>query len=175
MTKITIPFAEIGRYLFVGGLAFLAESLTLIVFREFWLNSNLTALGFNIDLMISTVFGFIVGLSINYVLSVSYVFQNFNNIEARKIKGFIQFLVIGTIGLALKAFGMNFMVEVIGLFYLIMSLILSVYSLFIGYVLSRDFLISGIVDVQSGIFISVLYGLVAVMFIAFTFLIVKVF
>jgi putative flippase GtrA len=123
MTKITIPFAEIGRYLFVGGLAFLAESLTLIVFREFWLNSNLTALGFNIDLMISTVFGFIVGLSINYVLSVSYVFQNFNNMEARKIKGFIQFLVIGTIGLALKAFGMNFMVEVIGLFYLIAHII----------------------------------------------------
>jgi putative flippase GtrA len=40
-------------------------------------------------------------------------------VEARKLKGFIQFLVIGIIGLGLKALGMNFMVEVLELFYIL--------------------------------------------------------
>jgi len=119
MSNKSISFAEVGRYLIVGGLAFLAESLTLIVVREFWLNRNLIVFGFNIDLMIATTIGFIVGLSINYALSIFFVFQNYNNVEARKLKGFIQFLVIGIIGLGLKALGMNFMVEVLELFYIL--------------------------------------------------------
>ena len=118
MAKKIIPFAEIGRYLIVGGVAFIAESLTLIIVREFWLNSNLITLGVNRDLFISTSLGFIVGLFVNYMLSIAYVFQNYKNSDARKLKGFIQFLVIGLIGLGLKAFGMNFLVQYLAFYYL---------------------------------------------------------
>jgi hypothetical protein len=61
-----------------------------------------------------------------------------------------------------------------GLFFLVISLILSLYSLFLGYVLSRDYLFTSISDVQEKIFISGLFGLSAIMLIAFVFLIIAV-
>ena len=62
----------------------------------------------------------------------------------------------------------------IGLFFLVMSLILSLYSLFLGYVLSRDYLFTSISSVQEGVFISALLGLTGIMFIGFVFLIIAV-
>jgi hypothetical protein len=62
----------------------------------------------------------------------------------------------------------------VGLFFLVISLILSLYSLFLGFVLSRDFLFTSISGVQEGVFISGLLSLTGIMFICFTFLIVKV-
>lgn len=61
-----------------------------------------------------------------------------------------------------------------GLFFLVMSLILAVYSLFIGFIFSRDFLLTSISDVQGKVFTGSMFALVGMMFIAFTFLIIKV-
>jgi hypothetical protein len=62
----------------------------------------------------------------------------------------------------------------IGLFFLVMSLILSLYSLFLGYVLSRDYLFTSVSSVQEKVFLSALFGLTGIMFIGFVFLIVAV-
>lgn len=62
----------------------------------------------------------------------------------------------------------------IGLFFLVISLILSVYILFLGFVLSRDFLFTSISAVQEKVFTGIMFALVGIMFIAFTFLIIKV-
>jgi hypothetical protein len=61
-----------------------------------------------------------------------------------------------------------------GLFFLVMSLILSLYSLFLGYIYSRDFLFTSVSSVQEKVFISGLLGLSAIMLIAFVFLIINV-
>ena len=62
----------------------------------------------------------------------------------------------------------------IGLFFLVMSLILSLYTLFLSYVFSRDFLFSNISNAQEKLFLAGLFSLTGIMFIAFTFLIIKV-
>lgn len=62
----------------------------------------------------------------------------------------------------------------IGLFFLVMSLILSLYTLFLGYIFSRDYLFISISNVQEKIFLSGLFGLLGIMFIGFTLLIVAV-
>ena len=61
-----------------------------------------------------------------------------------------------------------------GLFFLVMSLILSLYGLFLGYVLSRDYLVTSVSDVQEKIFISALLALTGIMLIAFVFLFISV-
>jgi len=61
----------------------------------------------------------------------------------------------------------------IGIFFLVLSLILSLYSLFLGFIFSRDFLFTNISNVQEKVFLSGLFGLTGIMFIAFIFLIVK--
>ena len=61
-----------------------------------------------------------------------------------------------------------------GLFFLVMSLILSLYSLFLSYIFSRDYLFTSISNAQEKLFLGGLFSLTGMMFIAFTFLIVKV-
>jgi hypothetical protein len=60
----------------------------------------------------------------------------------------------------------------IGLFFLIMSIILSICGLYFGFTFSRDFLLTNVSDVQEKIFLAALFSLTGIMFIAFTFLIV---
>lgn len=61
-----------------------------------------------------------------------------------------------------------------GLFFLVMSIIFAVYNLFLGFILSRDFLLANISGVQEKVFLAVLIALTGIIFIVFTFLIMDV-
>ena len=58
---------EFLRYCIVGGLAFLADFGTLVLTQECFLKQ------FACGVYIATVFGFIVGLAVNYALSLWFV------------------------------------------------------------------------------------------------------
>ena len=66
-----------------------------------------------ISLVIATAFGFCVGLTVNWILSVKFVFRAVKNKEeAHSTKGFFIFTVIGLIGLAITELGIVLLVHI---------------------------------------------------------------
>ena len=92
---------EFLRYAFVGGIAFLADFGALVAAQELFFSS----LAWGVYL--STVIGFIVGLSVNYWLSLVIVFTSDSDRgKGRSIGAFLLFGLIGIIGLGLTELGM---------------------------------------------------------------------
>lgn len=60
----------------------------------------------------------------------------------------------------------------IGLFFLLVSIIISIYGLYLGVVFSRDYLYSNVANVQSRIFTGIMYGLVGMTFLGLLTLII---
>ena len=77
------------RSLFVGGIATVADMLVLILIRELM----------HVPEGIAAIFGFIVGLAVNYIVSTYWVFAKAK--VKNRIIDFIGFAVIGIIGLGL--------------------------------------------------------------------------
>lgn len=92
-------FKEILRFLIVGGLATVFDYLAFFLFREVLLPKNSICLG------ISTAIGFIVGLIVNYILSIIYVYKNGRE-KGKSVKAFIIFTIVGVIGLLITEGGM---------------------------------------------------------------------
>lgn len=100
--KLKKLFFEFFRYAIVGGISFLADAGTLYVFRE-WVFRAQT----DTELLLCTALGFLVGLGINYILSILFVFRkNENRNSGRNLRGFMIFALIGVIGLGLTELGM---------------------------------------------------------------------
>ena len=98
-------FWEIFRFLLVGGTATLVDWLISYLFYTWLLPPNL--IGGIASLLLSTVLGFTVGLFVNWILSVNFVFQQVENKEQVKTKkSFLTFTVIGIIGLVINSLGM---------------------------------------------------------------------
>lgn len=102
---------EFMRYAVVGGIAFLFDAGTLAVFREIIFKSN----GSETVMAISVAAGFIIGLIVNYVLSITLVFRSAQQQKKGKtVKAFLTFAVIGLIGLGLTELGMYIGVKIVG-------------------------------------------------------------
>ncbi len=82
-------FIQFFRSLFVGGVATLADMAVLILIREV----------FGISESVAAVFGFIVGLAVNYIISTFWVFAKAK--VKNRVLDFVIFGVIGVIGLGL--------------------------------------------------------------------------
>lgn len=112
-------FKEFFRYAIVGGIAFLADSGTLFLFKEFIFKGDSKP-----ELFASTAAGFIAGLIVNYILSVVFVFKKSENSSSGKsAKAFIVFTAIGVIGLGLTELGMYTGVYLLKWHYLITKVI----------------------------------------------------
>ena len=106
--KLLSLFWEFFRYAVVGGIAFLADYGTLFLFQE---------------LFISTAAGFIVGLIVNYVLSLTFVFRRKDNRGSGKsVAAFLIFTVVGVIGLGLTELIMYLGTELLHIRYLIVKI-----------------------------------------------------
>ena len=79
------------RYVFVGGIAFVADWGTLAVLTLFGLHY-----------LIATVIAFLVGLTVNYLLSKAFVFQA-EQAPTGAVGEFIVYALIGAAGLAITA------------------------------------------------------------------------
>ena len=103
-------FWEICRFLLVGGTA------TVVDYCVFWLFDALVfplvfAEWETLSLVLSTALGFCVGLTVNWILSVRFVFRAVQDEEAsRSKKSFALFALIGVIGLAITELGVLLLV-----------------------------------------------------------------
>lgn len=104
-------FIQLFRYTFVGGIAFLFDFVSLYVLTEY----------FNIYYLVSAGIAFLIGLTINYILSIIWVFQE-HKIKSKYIE-FIIFSLIGIIGLALNQIIIYFFTEIVEIHYLYSKLI----------------------------------------------------
>jgi len=106
---------EIFRFLLVGGTATVVDYIVFYLFRDLLLPAGLIEGGvWNVcSLVIATAFGFSVGLTVNWILSVKFVFRAVKNKEeAHSKKGFFIFAVIGLIGLAITELGVVLLVHI---------------------------------------------------------------
>lgn len=108
--KTTNIFIQFFRYIFVGGFAFLADAFTLWLCEK-WMNY-----------MIAAAIAFVVGLAVNYALSIWFVFSESSKVK-NKVKEFVVYGIIGMIGLLITEGIMYLFTDVFGLYFLISKII----------------------------------------------------
>ena len=99
---------EIIRYLFAGGTAFVFDNILVFNLFNMVLLPDLGVwMGMSVTNMVSVTMGFIVGLLINNLLSMFVVFTSEEQKKnSRTVKAFMEFTVVGIIGLILSI-GLN--------------------------------------------------------------------
>ncbi len=108
-------FWEIFRFLLVGGTATIADYAVAYIFYHWLLPPRL--IGETFSLILSTAFGFCAGLTVNWLLSITFVFKQVSDEkQSRSKKSFAIFTIIGVIGLGITQLGMflgvNFLPEI---------------------------------------------------------------
>lgn len=96
-------FVQLFRYVFVGGLAFLVDSGSMLLMVRLGMNEY-----------VAVAIAFLLGLIANYILSKVFVFQE-QSAKTNAVGEFVAYAVIGVIGLGLTELLMALMLEVIGL------------------------------------------------------------
>lgn len=110
-------FFEFLRYAVVGGIAFLADFGTLVATNELLLRHC------EYGVYVATVFGFIVGLCVNYWLSLVFVFTAAKDKgKGRSVGAFVVFGVIGLVGLGLTELGMYIGIECLHWHYMLVKI-----------------------------------------------------
>lgn len=94
------------RYVFVGGIAFVADFLTLSFVYKILLCD------FHYGLLLGTASGFIVGTIVNYCISKKFVFLNDTSRTKNTFLEFLMYTIIGFFGLLLTEAGMYLGVEI---------------------------------------------------------------
>ena len=111
---------EFIRYAIVGGIAFVADFSTLVLTQEVFFKT------FSYGVYIATVCGFIVGLAVNYLLSLKFVFTaEKDRGKGRSVGAFLVFGVIGLIGLWWTELGMWIGIAVLGWNYMIVKILVT--------------------------------------------------
>ena len=119
---------EFLRYVIVGGIAFLADFGALVAAQE------LVFKCFACGVYVSTVIGFIVGLAVNYFLSLLFVFTSAKDKgKGRSFVAFVVFGIIGVVGLGLTELGMWIGVSVLEWNYMIVKILVTGAVLFWNY------------------------------------------
>ena len=109
--KTDNTIVQLFRYTFVGGIAFIFDFCSLAILTEY----------LNIYYLISAAIAFLIGLTVNYYLSISWVFQK-RSVKSKQME-FILFALIGIVGLALNEFFIWFFTEIISVHYLFSKII----------------------------------------------------
>ena len=113
-------FFEFLRYVVVGGIAFLADFGTMVGFHE------LVFRQYARGVYAAAVCGFVVGLAVNYFLSLLFVFTKAKDCgKGRSFGAFVAFGVIGLVGLGLTEFGMWIGIECFGWNYMIVKILVT--------------------------------------------------
>lgn len=112
--KTNNSYTQLFRYTIVGGFAFIIDSGCLFLFTEY----------FHIHYLLSAGISFILGLIVNYSLSISWVFGS-RNIHNGYIE-FLIFLIIGVVGLGLNELFIWIFTEKLLLYYLISKILTAI-------------------------------------------------
>jgi len=109
---------QMFRYLFVGAAAFIVDFLSLFILTDF----------FGIYYLISAAIAFILGLIVNYFLSISWVF-NKRKLKNRHLE-FGMFTIIGIVGLGFNEVFIWFFTQDLQIYYLISKIFAAIIILF---------------------------------------------
>ncbi|UWG98097.1 GtrA family protein [Dehalobacter sp. DCM] len=108
------------KYVVAGGIAFIADFSVLFVFHEYVLKD------LAYSLYIATFLGFMAGLTVNYFLSLKFVFSAARNTSlGRGLKNQMIFTLIGVAGLAINELGMVIGVAILALDYKIIKVVVA--------------------------------------------------
>ena len=116
------------KYLMVGGTAFIAD------FSVFYTTINF----FDINYFISGIYGFIVGVFVNYLLARKFVFYNHNKIK--KTTEFFGVYLISAIGLSIHQLAIYSFVEFINIDIYISKILASIIVFLWNYNMRRLYL-----------------------------------
>lgn len=109
--EVLSVLSEFVRYAIVGGIAFLVDTGVLVFFREIVFKSN----GRELIMAVSVAFGFLAGLTVNYILSLIVVFRSPEQRKrGKRVTAFITFALVGLVGLGLTELGMYIGVKIVG-------------------------------------------------------------
>ncbi len=109
---------QLFRYALVGGVALLADLGVLVTLTEM----------FGVHYLVSAVFGFGVGVTVNYLLSVLWVFTD-HALQSRWLE-FAVFLVLGIMGLGLNEISLYVLSGVLGAHYVLAKFAATVLTFF---------------------------------------------
>lgn len=104
--KANNAYIQLFRYLFAGGIAFLADVSILYFLTEFA----------HVHYLLSSLAGFSVGLAITYLMSIYWIFDEKS--KDNKAIELTIFIIIGAIGLGLTSLFMWFFTTLLLLHYL---------------------------------------------------------
>ncbi len=130
---------EIFRFLLVGGLATIVDwGICYIV--EFLMPEIILG-KWHVEKSIATTCGFVVGLVVNYTLSIVFVYKNKKDEkEGKSFKDFMIFTLIGLFTLGVSYLGVYLLSDLAGLPYIFARAIMTLIGLVINY-LGRKILI----------------------------------
>ncbi|WP_294477383.1 GtrA family protein [uncultured Bacteroides sp.] len=118
------------RYAFVGGLAFVVDFGLLYVLTEY----------LSLYYILSASLSFIVGLLINYFISILWVFSDYKS--SNRVAEFIYFALIGIVGLLLNVFILWLITEFFDIYYMYSKLIAAVVVYLWNFLARKYFLFS---------------------------------
>lgn len=119
---------QLFRYCFVGGFAFLADWLSMILFKNIGLHY-----------LIAAVIGFIAGLAVNFLLSKLFIFKKDNAAIGKKGE-FVAYAVIGVVGLGITELLMYFFTDIMLLHYAVSKIIAAIIVLFWNFIARKKLL-----------------------------------
>jgi putative flippase GtrA len=126
-------FIQLFRYTFVGGIAFVVDFGLLFLLTTYA----------GVYYQVSAAVSFIAGLAVNYLISITWVF-NADDGNRNRMLEFVLFAMVGVIGLGLNALVIYVFTELIGVHYLV-SKIISTVIVFLWNFLGRRYLLSQII------------------------------
>lgn len=124
-------FIQFFRYIFVGGVSFVADYVLLHIITEL-----------GVYYLVSGVISFIVGLWVNYALSKLLVFSKKTS-GGEKAKEFTVFAVIAVFGLVITEGLMWIFTEKLGWYYMISKAVAAVIVLFWNFFMKKLLLYRG--------------------------------
>ncbi len=127
-------FIQLFRYTFVGGVAFIAD------FGSLYLLTDLAGLYY----LFSAALAFLIGLIINYVLSILWVFKS-RSVKNKSIE-FMIFAIIGVVGLGMNEIIIWFSTERINIYYLHSKLISTAIVYFWNFLARKYILYKGSIN-----------------------------
>lgn len=111
ITETENTIIQLFRYCFVGGAAFIADWLVMIILTETLLHY-----------LISTAVAFFVGLAVNFALSKLLVFKA-DSQKCGKLGEFFIYAVIGVVGLGLTELLMYVFTDIVNIHYAVSKII----------------------------------------------------
>ena len=104
--KTNNVFIQFFRYFVVSGIALIIDIIILYCLTEY----------FGVHYLISTLIGNVVGMAVNYILNVIWVFDK-RRYNDRRLE-FIIFTIIGVVGIGLNEVILWFFTEKVGLYFM---------------------------------------------------------